>query len=859
MTQTADLTANARAEPLPGYVATERIGAGGYGEVWKVTAPGGVEKAVKTLHGYHDEDLATRELKALERIKDVRHPFLLSLDRFEIYDGRLVVVMELADMSLERCFQLHRKKQRDGIPHDELISYLRDAAEALDYMQQHHDLQHLDIKPENLLLSGRHVKVADFGLVKEVVGRTLQSMIGGMTPTYAAPEIFDNRPSPWTDQYSLAIVYQEMLTGILPFPGRTAAQLVAQHTQGTPRVAALPEKDRAVVLKALSKKPADRFASCSEFVNALAYGMVAEHGNRQSVGEPAPTESNTPANEDTEEVATSVTEPVSGRSPPPHERLVTEPMEGGSPLPNHQNLANGGESAPSSRFAGEANGPGGTNPYLCSTESPVCRGEAALPRGEEDATSTVVVSTEIRELPVPERSSEVGQLQPTLVIGLGGIGGNVVERLQSQLLARDGEIPWPAFVPMVVLDTDRQAVNGLRMRSVETVRGSMIDVQLIPLRMPQQYQSQSSDLLRWLSRRWLYNIPRSLHTRGYRPLGRLALIDNARFVLERFESHLCRLAERSEVKKTALAHGLSCRGDRIRVVIISSTGGGTGSGIALDLAFAIRNIAEACNVGDVEVIGHFVDSSREGDNSNDLAVANTYAFLKELSTTGLNGNRGSNGMHRIMDLFEGDASPWDHTYLAGLGGTESGVTVEDWVEQAAQYLAVDVISEAGADLEACRTASPTTEEPFGAMRSFVVATLGEGREETQTLTQTVEKGDTNQLMSLLEADLAAIHTTIEGITIHPKHCGHQRRMLVVIPSDWPNTAFSEVVRKILPGAMIRHAAISRPLVIDEAAELSLAQVAAHLADHRPDAVEAAQRLHARNDVPWTSLPRVVVQ
>ena len=56
-------------EPLPGYLATERIGAGGYGEVWKATAPGGVEKAVKTLHGYHSEELACRELKALERIK----------------------------------------------------------------------------------------------------------------------------------------------------------------------------------------------------------------------------------------------------------------------------------------------------------------------------------------------------------------------------------------------------------------------------------------------------------------------------------------------------------------------------------------------------------------------------------------------------------------------------------------------------------------------------------------------------------------------------------------------------------------------------------------------------------------------
>ena len=58
-----------------------------------------------------------------------------------------------------------------------------------------------------------------------------------MTPTYAAPEMFDDEPSAHSDQYSLAIVYQEMLVGTLPFPGRTAAQLAKQHTQAEPQLA----------------------------------------------------------------------------------------------------------------------------------------------------------------------------------------------------------------------------------------------------------------------------------------------------------------------------------------------------------------------------------------------------------------------------------------------------------------------------------------------------------------------------------------------------------------------------------------------------------------------------------------------
>ena len=66
-----------------------------------------------------------------------------------------------------------------GIPRDELIHYIRDAADALDYISESHSLQHLDIKPENLLVVGGHVKVADFGLVKDLCEATA-SLMGGL-------------------------------------------------------------------------------------------------------------------------------------------------------------------------------------------------------------------------------------------------------------------------------------------------------------------------------------------------------------------------------------------------------------------------------------------------------------------------------------------------------------------------------------------------------------------------------------------------------------------------------------------------------------------------------------------------------
>lgn len=253
-----------------GYRMIEKIGAGGYGEVWKAEAPGGLFKAIKILYGYHDERRAQMELKSLERVKQLRHPFLLSLERIDIVDGQMIVITELADRSLADVFDTHVAQGKPGIPREELLRNMLQIAEALDFLALEHSLQHLDVKPENFLLVGQHAKLADFGLVKDLHTMN-QSLLGGMTPTYAPPELFDGRPSLCSDQYSLAIVYQEMLTGERPFSGSSAAQLAAQHMHGKPNLRALPTNDQPIIAKALSKDPTKRFKSCREMVEELLH------------------------------------------------------------------------------------------------------------------------------------------------------------------------------------------------------------------------------------------------------------------------------------------------------------------------------------------------------------------------------------------------------------------------------------------------------------------------------------------------------------------------------------------------------------------------------------------------------------
>lgn len=273
------------AEPIRGYRLIERLGAGGFGEVWKCEAPGGIFKAVKFVYGSlnglgHDSAHAEEELRAFQLIKSIRHPFLLSIDRVEVVSGEVVIVTELADQNLHELWEHFLSRGVPGIPRAELLGYLQEVAEVLDLLNQKFDLQHLDIKPRNLFLVSNHVKVADFGLVNslsDAVTAKLQAAMSAVTPLYAAPELFLGRLSRHCDQYSLAIVFQELLTGTLPFQGKNLRQLLLQHTQEDPGLQPLPEHDRAIVARALAKNPEHRFASCQEFVRAL----------RAEVGAPA--------------------------------------------------------------------------------------------------------------------------------------------------------------------------------------------------------------------------------------------------------------------------------------------------------------------------------------------------------------------------------------------------------------------------------------------------------------------------------------------------------------------------------------------------------------------------------------------
>ena len=151
-------------------------------------------------------------------------------------------------------------------------------------------LVHRDVKPENMLIDARpgrpdHVYLSDFGLSKGVMASLGPTGTGQWLGTagYSAPEQMAGKPVDGrADQYSLACVAFELLCGEVPFPREHVTAVIWAHMSEPPpalssRNPAFPAGADGVLARALAKSPADRFASCRDFADALraAFGLVA--------------------------------------------------------------------------------------------------------------------------------------------------------------------------------------------------------------------------------------------------------------------------------------------------------------------------------------------------------------------------------------------------------------------------------------------------------------------------------------------------------------------------------------------------------------------------------------------------------
>lgn len=642
---------------------------GGYGEVWKVTAPGGLTKAMKIVYGHMRDARAEQDLKSLGRIKEVRHPFILSLERFEIIENQLVIVMELADKSLMDRFEECQRDGLPGIPRTELLGYLRDAAEALDYMAAQYGLQHLDIKPQNLLLVGGRVKLADFGLVKDLENSSA-SATGGITAVYATPEAFDGRVSRYSDQYSLAIVYQEMLTGSRPFPGTTPLQLAAQHSKCPPMLDSLFPQDRPVIARALSKAPDQRFPTCGEMVHHL---LNADVGPQAKKGTAALRVGGPSAFSDA--IAKTVTPPSRADRTP---RIVPK--------------------APDAAAA--VDGDSGETAVIRVQPSP----SRVKVRREEP-----LLNPERRPALVTGMPGAPGkQLRPTLFLGVGGIAGWTLQRLRQQFCRRFNNLEAVPSIRLLLFDTDRAALlqatrgeGGQALASSETL--------LLPLRRPEHYRPQSQTLLRSLDRRWLYNIPPSLLTEGARPLGRLALLDNAADVLARLREAIGALVPVPAGEAAPEASDSSLRDASPQVFLIASLSGGTGSGMVLTLAYAVQQVLAEYHLPADRLCALLVHATGQRRSEQELARLNAYAGLTELHHFSSPEVAYPGDPEHGLVAFGPGTRPVGDAYFVHLGDQLDHTGVEAATDSLAEYLYVSAATGVGGFLDEWRQSTQAAE------------------------------------------------------------------------------------------------------------------------------------------------------
>ncbi|MCA9192009.1 MAG: protein kinase [Planctomycetales bacterium] len=539
------LNPNIRAgfQPIAGYTLRRRLGAGGYGEVWLADAPGGLQKAIKFIFGSADQSQAAGELRSLQRIRQVHHPFILSLERIEIVDSQVIIVTELAESSLLDCFMKHKHRGAPGVARATLLEYLRDTSDALDFLAQKHGLQHLDVKPGNLLLIADRIKVADFGLIKDLQDKS-QSLVSGLTPTYSAPEVFDGRPDFRSDQYSLAIVYMEMLTGELPFTGRTTGELARQHISMPPDLEALPPADRPFVARALSKNPLDRYPTCRAFIDQLLKTRAAA---LPQLSERTP-KSKTP---------TAVT-------------------------------------SDSHRNATPTQGPN---------------------------TCEISARTKIRPAIDPTSLPESWGSPYCLFIGAGKQGNQALCKLFEMSANAAEERLNVDDHAWLAIDTNMDELTDITFGDHACLPSSFA-VQ-IPLHKPSKYRDSSqTSRFQAISRRWLYNIPRTLQTEGVRPLAVLAYLEYYHVIRNRLTHELRRLCE-------ACDNDSACT-EPVRIYIFASLHGGTGGGLFSELGLLVRDIMSDLGYRNYRLTATLCASMVTG-SSGILPAAAGIAGLSELT------------------------------------------------------------------------------------------------------------------------------------------------------------------------------------------------------------------------------------
>jgi serine/threonine-protein kinase len=287
------------------YRLLEAIGDGGMGRVFRAEQLAtGETVALKLLHAEFSgvAEVVRRFEREAEITTHFSHPHIAKTIELGKWDGRLYIAMEfLAGTSLADLLDADPHKNGGRLSVKRTIAIMRPVLDALDYA---HGLGvvHRDLKPENIMIvpargffSFECVKLLDFGIAKleedgPLPGRKL-TQVGLLlgTPGYMSPEqAVGQRADVRSDLYSCGVLLYEMLAGRRPFEANSSLEVLGMHVNATPKSlresageASIPPAVEGVVMRALAKRPEERFQSARELRDAL--GRVSSRRNGDAV------------------------------------------------------------------------------------------------------------------------------------------------------------------------------------------------------------------------------------------------------------------------------------------------------------------------------------------------------------------------------------------------------------------------------------------------------------------------------------------------------------------------------------------------------------------------------------------------
>src|SRR5215469_9089243 len=277
------------------YEVIAPLGAGGMGRVYKVrNVISNREEAMKILlpDFAADPDLAARFMAEIRTLAGLEHPGIAQLRTAFQYNNQFVMVMEFVEGTT-----LERLAAQVRIPLDHILDFSMQVLAALSYAHGK-GVTHRDIKPANIMITTHGlIKLMDFGIAKSSgemqltrPGSTMGSVYY-MSPEQVQGGMVDGR----SDLYSFGVTLYELLTGRKPFQADTSYSVLnAQCNQSpTPPLElnpAIPSKLNDIVLRAMAKKPEDRFQTAEEFRSALrgvSEGQTAGIPQPAAAGQPA--------------------------------------------------------------------------------------------------------------------------------------------------------------------------------------------------------------------------------------------------------------------------------------------------------------------------------------------------------------------------------------------------------------------------------------------------------------------------------------------------------------------------------------------------------------------------------------------